>query len=80
MPTLQNLPLSHSAVVVDFNPDAIPLKLIEMGLIAGAEVKLVQVAPLGDPYLFEISGSYVAIRKELAAQIEVAEVNPQSHE
>ncbi len=80
MPTLQNLPLSQSAVVIDFNSDNVPLKLIEMGLIAGAEVKLIQIAPLGDPYLFEISGSYVAIRKELAAQIEVSEVISQSHE
>lgn len=51
--------------------DFIPLKLLEMGCLPGAEVQLVQIAPLKDPLYICVNGSHLAIRKETAAQIKI---------
>ncbi len=42
-----------------------------MGCLPGNEVKLLQVAPFGDPLYLDINGSYLAIRIETAKHITV---------
>ena len=42
---------------------SIPLKLLEMGCLPGAEVELVQMAPLKDPLYICVNGSHLAIRE-----------------
>jgi Fe2+ transport system protein FeoA len=42
-----------------------------MGLVPGTEVKLVTVAPFGDPLRIEIRGGQWSIRRNEAAQIAV---------
>ena len=42
-----------------------------MGCIEGNSVELVQRAPLKDPLYLNINGTYLAIRKEIASQINV---------
>ena len=61
----------QKAVITDFNIDAIPLKLLEMGCLPGNEVELLQVAPLGDPIYINVNDSHVAIRLETALEIDV---------
>lgn len=56
-------------VILEESLDAIPLKLLEMGCLPGAEVKLLQIAPLNDPLYICVNGSHLAIRKETACQI-----------
>jgi ferrous iron transport protein A len=51
--------------------DAIPLKLLEMGCLPGAEVQLVQIAPLKDPLYICVNGSHLSIRKETASKIKI---------
>ncbi len=51
--------------------DNIPLKLLEMGCLPGAEVTLVQIAPLKDPLYICVNGSHLAIRKETALKIRI---------
>lgn len=51
--------------------DKVPLKLLEMGCLPGNEVTLLQTAPFSCPMYLNINGSHVAIRKEVAEQIEV---------
>ncbi|MEW5945117.1 MAG: metal-dependent transcriptional regulator [bacterium] len=46
-------------------------RLSEMGLTRGAEVRIVRVAPLGDPVDVLIRGYHLSLRKEEAAKIEV---------
>jgi len=41
-------------------------RLLEMGLIAGAEFTLVRFAPLGDPLELQIRGYHLSLRKEEA--------------
>ena len=69
--TLADLKKGQKAIITDFNVDAIPLKLLEMGCLPGNEVQLLQIAPLGDPIYINVNDSHVAIRKETAAEIDV---------
>ncbi len=46
-------------------------RLLDMGLVAGSEVELQRVAPLGDPIEIKVKGYNLSLRKEEAASIEV---------
>ena len=46
-------------------------RLLEMGLVPGTAVRIVTVAPLGDPLRIEVRGGQWSIRREEAAQIQV---------
>lgn len=46
-----------------------------MGCLPGAEVQLVQIAPLKDPIYICVNGSHLAIRKETANQIKILKAN-----
>ena len=61
--------------IKDFSVDVVPLKLLEMGCLPGNEVSLVQAAPFSDPLYLTINGSHLAIRKEMASQIEIELIN-----
>jgi len=69
--TIHSLKKGQKAIILDFDIDIIPLKLLEMGCLPGNEVELLQVAPFGDPLYLDINGSHLAIRIETAKQIEI---------
>jgi ferrous iron transport protein A len=69
--TVAGLKKGQKAVITEFNIDAIPLKLLEMGCLPGNLVELIQVAPLGCPIYINVNDSHVAIRKEMAVEIDV---------
>ncbi len=69
--TLATLKKGQKAIISDFDIDAIPLKLLEMGCLPGNVVELLQVAPLGDPIYINMNDSHVAIRRETAVEIDV---------
>ena len=71
--SLADLPLGRVATVraVD-GPRAFRRRLLEMGLVPGTEVRVVTIAPLGDPLRIEVRGGQWSIRKSEAAQIAVA--------
>jgi ferrous iron transport protein A len=69
--TLNILKKGEKAIIKDFDVDAVPLKLLEMGCLPGNVVELLQIAPFGDPLYLNINGSHVAIRIETAKEIEV---------
>lgn len=75
MKTLAELKIGQKALILDFNIDTIPLKLLEMGCLPGNFVELLQVAPLGDPIYINVNDSFVAIRKEVAQEISVEVLN-----
>jgi len=72
--TIQSLKKGEKAIIKDFDIDAIPLKLLEMGCLPGNEVELLQIAPFGDPLYLNINGSHVAIRVATAQEIEVERI------
>jgi ferrous iron transport protein A len=70
-PTIAHLKKGETALIKDFDVAAIPLKLLEMGCLPGNSVKLLQIAPFGDPLYLDINGSHLAIRIETAKEIQI---------
>jgi ferrous iron transport protein A len=46
-------------------------RLLDMGVVRGAEIEMERVAPLGDPVEVRIKGYRLSLRKEEAANIYV---------
>ena len=69
--TLAELKRGETGIIISITTDDIPLKLLEMGCLPGNEVKLLQVAPFSCPLYLNINDSHLAIRKEIAEQIEI---------
>ena len=45
------------------------MRLREMGILPGTEVRVVRLAPLGDPIEIEVRGFHLSLRKAEAAEI-----------
>jgi ferrous iron transport protein A len=73
--TISNLKKGQKAIIKEFDVEAIPLKLLEMGCLPGNVVELLQIAPFGDPLYLDVNGSHLAIRLETAREIEVEILN-----
>lgn len=70
--TLDELKLGKTAVITAVGGEgALRLRLLDMGLIPGTEVKAVKAAPLGDPIEINVRGYSLTIRKNDAAEIEI---------
>lgn len=69
--TLAELKRGQTALIKEVITNRVPLKLLEMGCLPGNEVTLLQVAPFSCPMYLNINGSHLAIRKEVAEQIEI---------
>jgi len=69
--TIASLHIGEMGYISEESLDFIPLKLLEMGCLPGAEVCLVQIAPLKDPLYICVNGSHLAIRKETASKIKI---------
>jgi ferrous iron transport protein A len=69
--TIYSLKKGEKAIIIDFDIDIVPLKLLEMGCLPGNTVELLQIAPFGDPLYLNVNGSHLAIRVETAREIEV---------
>lgn len=76
--TIANLKKGEKAIIKNFDVEAIPLKLLEMGCLPGNIVELLQIAPFGDPLYLNINGSHLAIRIETAREIEVDIIDPRT--
>jgi len=51
--------------------DEVSCRLMEMGLTPGVELRIVGVAPLGDPLELELRGYRLSVRRSEAAKVEV---------
>ena len=71
MSTIASLLIGEMGYISEESLDFIPLKLLEMGCLPGAEVRLVQIAPLKDPLYICVNGSHLAIREETASKIKI---------
>lgn len=71
--TLNDLKMGQSGTVVSIGTKG-PLKrrIMDMGVTPGTEVKVIKVAPLGDPIEINIRGYELSLRKEEAQQIILA--------
>ncbi|UBZ12248.1 ferrous iron transport protein A [Flagellimonas marinaquae] len=71
MVTVADLQYGQKGVIKDFTEHILPIKLLELGCLPGNSVELLQIAPLNDPIYINLSGSHLAIRRSLAALIEL---------
>lgn len=70
--TLKEMKPGQSGQVISIGESG-PLKrrIMDMGITPGTAVKVIKVAPLGDPVEINIRGYELSLRKEEAARIEV---------
>ncbi len=65
--------ISDHCVVLNISKDFSELRsrLFALGVIPGAIVEVLRIAPLGDPMQLKVGGSFISIRKSEAAIITV---------
>ncbi|MGF1714134.1 FeoA family protein [Photobacterium chitinilyticum] len=70
---LSELSCGANGVVTSLSelPSATRKKLMVMGLLPETQVTVVRLAPLGDPLQVRVRGVDIALRKQIAANIEV---------
>lgn len=69
MKRLSELAIGQDAVIHSFENDDIFIKLMEMGCVPGENVKVEQVAPLGDPISISVAGYHLSLRLSEANSI-----------
>lgn len=69
MTTVADLNRGEKGIIREFEGKILPVKLMEMGCLPGNLVALIEVAPLNDPIYINVSGSHIAIRRNLAKTI-----------
>lgn len=77
--TLKELEIGKSAVIKNVGGEgALRQHFLDMGMIPGAEVTVVKLAPMGDPMELQIHGYELTLRLAEAAQIEIEESKERS--
>ena len=72
MKTLKEIPCDQTVKVVKRHGDgAIKRRIMDMGVTPGVEIRVVKVAPLGDPVEVTVRGYELSLRKADAEMIEV---------
>jgi ferrous iron transport protein A len=68
--TLAQLALGESATIdrIDLPAD-FAQRLMQMGFLPGTKIEAAHAAPGGDPRVFRVDGSEVALRRETAEKI-----------
>ena len=77
--TLKELGIGKNAVIKSVGGEgALRQHFLDMGIIPGAEVTLVKLAPMGDPMELQIHGYELTLRLAEADQIEIEEIRERS--
>lgn len=72
MKTLKELHIGESGIIDRMKTSgALRQRFMDMGITKGTEVKVIKIAPLGDPIEIEIRGYNLSVRKEDADKIEL---------
>lgn len=70
--TLKDLKPGQEGVVASIGEKgSVRRRIMEMGVTPGVSIKVVKVAPLGDPIEVNIRGYELSLRKEEASQIQM---------
>ncbi|MBR2809712.1 MAG: ferrous iron transport protein A [Erysipelotrichaceae bacterium] len=74
MKTLRDLKKGESAKVVKLHGEgAVRRRIMDMGITKGTTVKVIKVAPLGDPMEINVRDYELSVRKADAEMVEVEE-------
>ena len=72
MKTLRDLSIGESGVISKIGSvGALKQRFMDMGITKGTSVKVIKIAPLGDPIEIEIRGYNLSIRKDDAEKIQI---------
>lgn len=72
MPSLNDLHPGQRGQITALGGDpALMQRLMEMGLLEGDEVRLVGIAPLGDPIEIAVGDYHLSLRRSEAAHIQI---------
>lgn len=74
MKKLSQIKQGRLVQIVSFENNDLLLKLMEMGCIPGEQVRIEQVAPLGDPISIAVAGYSLSLRLSEADAILVEEL------
>ena len=70
--TLNEVPVGSVCTVTKLNGTGkLRRRIMDMGITKGVEIKVVKIAPLGDPMELNVRGYELSIRKNEAESIEV---------
>jgi len=72
--TIADIPLGGSAIILDFNEEQMPVKMLEMGLLPGNKVVLKQIAPFQGPIHIQVGSYSLALRKSEAQYVLVSSI------
>lgn len=61
---LDNMLEGEKGNIINIENVFLSLKLMEMGCIPGELIKMMHIAPLGDPISIEVAGYTLSLRKE----------------
>lgn len=67
------LPGQKGRVIKVAGGGAIRRRLLDMGVIPGAEIQMERYAPMGDPIEIKIRGYHLSLRMEEAEMVEIEE-------
>ncbi len=68
---LSQLKLGEKGVIAGFHDPNLALKLLEMGCLPGTEIRLMAIAPLGDPICLQVGDYTLSLRLDEAAVVEL---------
>lgn len=70
--TLRDLkPGQQGRVTAIGTTGAMKRRIMDMGVTPGVEIKVIKVAPLGDPIEVNVRGYELSLRKDEAAQVQI---------
>jgi len=73
--TLADLSPGQSAIVVGFREEnAMTQRIMQMGILEGADLHVVRCAPAGDPIEIHVMGYAISLRRDEAALINVGDI------
>jgi ferrous iron transport protein B len=79
--TLKELEIGKSAVIETVGGSGeLRQHFLDMGMIPGAEVTVVKLAPMGDPMELQVHGYELTLRLAEADQIEIAPISKRTRE
>ena len=72
MKTLKEVKVGQSAIVAKIHGEgALKRRIMDMGITKGVSIKVMKVAPLGDPVEITVRGYELTLRKADCEKIEV---------
>jgi len=72
---LSDLKRGETGIIRGYLDEELYLKLMEMGLIQGEKISVVETGFFEDPMAFKVCGYIVSLRKSEAAAIEIDKIN-----